>query len=132
MAGLGHGDRVLCPTSKDVANYEEIQAQEELDEESEQVTVAVDPGQPTERQVEEHRTRVHVPYRSWCRWCSLGRGVCLQHHRKDTPIIPIVAMDDFFLTEVGVKTRKEVDVSDAELKDASSRVTLSSVSSCAA
>ena len=87
-------------------------------EESEQLKVAVDPGQPTKKQVEEHRTRGHVPYRSWCRWCNLGRGRSLQHHKKETPAIPIVGLDYFFPTETGVKMRRELSMDDAELDEA--------------
>ena len=121
MAERGYGDRLLCPTSEEVGDDEEVKVQEELAEESEQLKVAVDPGQPTKKQVEEHRTRGHVPYRSWCRWCNLGRGRSLQHHKKDTPIIPIVGMDYFFLTETGTKTRKELGMSDVELAEARAR-----------
>ena len=118
MAERGYGDRLLCPTSEEVGENEEVVVQEEQTEESEQLKVAVDPGQPTKKQVEEHRTRGHVPYRSWCRWCNLGRGRCLQHQKKGTPIIPIVGLDYFFLTESGTKTRKELGMDDAELTEA--------------
>ena len=118
MAERGYGDRLLCPAGDEVGDNEENHVQEELDEESEQIKVAVDPGQPTKKQVEEHRTRGHVPYRSWCRWCNLGRGRSLQHHRRDTPIVPIVGLDYFFLTESGIKTRAELSMTDGELTDA--------------
>ena len=117
-AERGYGDRLLCPTGEEVGDHEEIQIQDELSEEAEQIKVAVDPGQPTKKQVDEHRTRGHVPYRSWCRWCNLGRGRSLQHHAKDAPVIPIVGMDYFFLTESGVKTRAELSMTDEELTDA--------------
>ena len=51
----------------------------------------------------------------------MGRGRSLQHHKKDTPIIPIVGMDYFFLTETGTKTRKELGMSDVELAEARAR-----------
>ena len=57
MAERGYGDRLLCPTSEEVGDDEEVKVQEELAEESEQLKVAVDPGQPTKKQVEEHRAR---------------------------------------------------------------------------
>jgi hypothetical protein len=117
-AERGYGDRLLCPTSDEVGDNEEIQVQDELDEESEHVKVAADPGQPTKKQVEEHRTRGHVLYRSWCRWCNLGRGRCLQHRAKTTPVVPIVGLDYFFLAESGIKTRAELQMTDDELSDA--------------
>ena len=51
---------------------EEISIEAE-ETEVEPVKHAVDPGKPTEKQIEEHRM-THLPYRSWCRWCVLGRG----------------------------------------------------------
>ena len=118
MVERGYGDRLLYPTSEEIGDYEEIEAQEEIGMESEQIKVAVDPGQPTKKQVEEHRTRGHVPYRSWCRWCNLGRGRGLQHHRKDIHVVPIVGLDYFFLTESGIQTRNELNMTDKELADA--------------
>ena len=50
-AERGYGDRLLCPTSEEVCNNEEIKVQDEPDEESEHVKVAADPGQPTKKQV---------------------------------------------------------------------------------
>ena len=92
-AERGYGDRLLCPTGDEVGENEEVKVQEELEEESEQVKVAVDPGQPTKKQVEEHRARGHVPYLSWCRWCNLGRGRSLQHQQKGVPVVPIIGID---------------------------------------
>ena len=70
------------PTDDDVAEEEEeLQINEENSAEvgedpaaEEVVRIAFDLGRPSHRQVEEHRTQGHIPYRSWCRWCSLGGG----------------------------------------------------------
>ena len=51
----------------------EISIENEVDTEVEPVKMAPDPGQPTQRQVEDHR-RAHIPYRLWCKWCVMGRG----------------------------------------------------------
>ena len=42
-------------------------------EECEDTRVMHDPGQPTEREIEEHRID-HMPYRSWCPHCVKGRA----------------------------------------------------------
>ena len=39
------------------------------------------PGQPTRRQIQEHRQASHLPYRSWCKLCVEGKG-CHDHHRS--------------------------------------------------
>ncbi len=70
--------------------------------------MAKDPGQPTTRQVEEHR-KFHIPFRSWCKWCILGRGRGIQHRRADGSKIPIVGLDYFFNTTAGLKKREELE-----------------------
>ena len=104
----------------------EIDEGNELDVEP--VKLAPDPGKPTERQIEEHR-RSHLPFRSWCRWCVLGRGRGLQHRRGWRPgsIVPIVGIDYFFLTSGGVKLRDEMSLGDAELAEARQKVWWSDV-----
>ena len=53
---------------------------------------------PTAKQVEEHRCS-HIPFRSWCKWCMMGRGLGIQHRGGSSePFIPIVALDYFFIT----------------------------------
>ncbi len=42
-------------------------------------TVARDPGQPTNLEVEEHEAAGHVEYRSWCVHCIRGRARDCQH-----------------------------------------------------
>ena len=66
-----------------------------------------DPGNPTLEQLEEHRAP-HLPYRSWCRWCVLGRGRGRRHVSASASDIPIIGIDYFFITDGGVNTRKEI------------------------
>ena len=73
---------------------EEINIETDVGTEVEPVREAVDPGKPTDRQIEEHRL-THLPYRSWCRWCVLGRGRGLQHRARTGSLIPTVGMDYF-------------------------------------
>ena len=44
-----------------------------FDDGSAQVRNIRDPGQPTVKQHQEHMT-AHRPYRSWCKFCVIGRG----------------------------------------------------------
>ena len=41
-----------------------------------------DPGQPTAHEHQERMT-THRPYRSWCQFCVLGRGVNSPHRISD-------------------------------------------------
>ena len=43
---------------------------------SAQVRNIRDPGQPTAKEHQEHMT-THRPYRSWCKFCVMERGVCV-------------------------------------------------------
>ena len=70
---------------------------EELEEEAEPPRAARDPGCPTEKQVEDHRL-THLPFRTWCKWCNLGRGRGLQHKQSPKSEIPVVGVDYFFIT----------------------------------
>ena len=61
-----------------------------------------DVGQPTERERREHMN-AHRPYRSWCKFCVMGRGVSSPHRRwdaqDDVEGKPRVSMDYGFLGE---------------------------------
>ncbi len=102
------------------AEGEEVNIEAGVDTEVEPVKRAVDPGKPTDNQIEEHRM-AHLPYRSWCRWCVLGRGRGLQHRARAGSLIPIVGIDYFFLTSAGVKLREELKMSNEEVEAARGR-----------
>ena len=121
MTADGLGERLVAPTEEDVAENEEVQIQEEVNAEVEPLKLAPDPGRPTARQVEEHRRMGHIPYRSWCRWCTLGRGRGMQHRHGTGSIVPIVGFDYFFLTTGGVKKKTELGMSDEAIAEARSK-----------
>ncbi len=86
-----------------------IDIKEESDE-TEPLKMMPDPGQPTEKQLEEHRTCGHTPYRTWCKWCNMGRGRGHQHRmRGATSIIARIGLDYFYMTAEGLKKRKELE-----------------------
>ena len=82
--------------------------------ETEPLRAARDPGCPTVKEVEDHRSRGHLPYRTWCKWCNLGRGRGLQHRKSPGSRIPIVGLDYFFITEGGVKKKEELGLAEGE------------------
>ncbi len=83
---------------------------EDGDEDVEPLKIAPSPGQPTPEQVELHRTKGHIPYRSWCKWCVMARGVGQPHHRAGESALPIVGIDYFFVTTGGVEKRDELEI----------------------
>ena len=80
------------------------------EEETAPVKIANSPETPTAKAMEEHRSCGHIPYRDWCKWCQMGRGIDTQHRSSTEPSdIPIVGLDYFYITAGGVKTRKELE-----------------------
>ena len=58
-----------------------------------------DPGQPTQKQLEDHRID-HFPYRSWCPECVAARATGEQHKRRlEEKLITTFSMDYLFLTK---------------------------------
>ncbi len=115
-------ESLVAPTEEDVGDEEEIEIKDEGEMEVENLKHAVDPGQPTSKQIEEHR-ETHLPYRLWCKWCILGRGRGLQHRKSPSSRIPIIGLDYFFITAGGVKKREELNFEqntegEKELEDA--------------
>ncbi len=105
---LADVDSLIAPAEEDVEAEREVMINEGDDEEVEPMKIAKDPGQPTVRQIEEHR-KFHIPFRSWCKWCILGRGRGIQHRRSDGSTIPVVGLDYFFNTKAGLKKREELE-----------------------
>ena len=85
----------------------EIQPEQEV----ESVKIAPSPQNVTPEEVEEHRRRGHIPYRSWCRWCIAGRGLGEQRgrHAGRRHNIAIVGVDYWYITEKGLIKREELE-----------------------
>ena len=95
----------------------EIQQEDEV----EPAKIAPGPRQPSAKEEKEHRID-HALYRSWCKWCVMGRARGAQHRLGDGSTIPIIGIDYFFITKEGVKKKKELIQlgykSDGEIEDA--------------
>ena len=76
---------------------------EESQETSENVEVKVrnNPLLPSQLEVDKHDASNHVPFRSWCKHCLMGRGMNA-HHRKlkeeELEGVNTVSMDYGFMT----------------------------------
>ena len=56
---------------------------------------------PIQEEIEQHML-THLPFRSWCPYCVMGRGVSRGHYRKSKEECsgkPVVIMDYGFMTE---------------------------------
>ncbi len=80
------------------------------DEDVEALKTAPNPQLPTAKEIEDHRL-IHVPFRCWCKWCIMGRGLGLQHGQGLASWIAIVGLDYFFITRGGPKKRSELEFS---------------------
>ena len=60
---------------------------------------------PTAEEVELHEV-AHVPFRSWCKFCIMGKGVASAHHIGESTesLVPIISVDYAFM---GSKKEKE-------------------------
>ena len=98
------------------------EAMVEISEEAEPLKVAPSPIMPSAAEIEEHRIS-HIPYRSWCRECVMGRGLGEKRglHQGRDHGVAIVGIDYFYITTRGIEKRQEM--TDAYPLDAEGRRT---------
>ena len=91
---------VPLPPLADESDDDEIDGQEGV--EVEPLRKAASPTMPSAADVEDHRI-THVPYRSWCMECNMGRGLGEQRgsHAGRAHDIPIVGIDFLYITAGG-------------------------------
>ena len=95
----------------------EVHVEEESEEDVPDLKHARDIASPSADQVESHRV-THLPYRSWCKHCIMGRGVGRPHSTSTKESsAPIVGMDYFYITKEGVRRRSELAKELAEVME---------------
>ena len=84
-------------------------------EEVQPIKSAVTPDMPSPAEVEAHR-ETHLPYRSWCIDCVLGRSGGQQHRRvvDNESSVPMIVLDYFFMTPSNFHFKKEDVAQDLE------------------
>ena len=90
------------------SDKEEEKADDDKEVESLTPRYMRDPGQPTQAEIDEHDI-LHLQYRSWCRWCVMGKGQS-DHHTsspKETEeiTVPTISIDDFYLGTILAKAK---------------------------
>ncbi len=91
---------------KELCGLTEDEIQGERVSEEVQVRVKKNPVLPSEKQVEEHYASNHVPYRSWCKACVMGKGVNSAHFRaekEEEQAVSTVSIDYAFMTHDDAK-----------------------------
>ena len=99
-----------------VAGEPRVEEAEE-DQECVESRILPDPGQPTQKQLEDHRID-HLPYRSWCPWCVAARATGEQHRKRlEEKRITTFSMDYLFLTKSRVVDRDSlIEGEEVEMK----------------
>ena len=104
---VGDDDGVLAPL-EDALEEGEVNVEEESAEDVPDLKHASNVASPGAEQVEKHRV-THYPYRSWCKWCIMGRGIGRPHTKStQESMVPIVGMDYFYVTKEGIRRRDEL------------------------
>ena len=106
---FGNVHTPLAPLEEEGQGREEISADNGEGTEEEAAVYARDPGDPTEEEKEDHRCS-HLPYRSWCRWCVMGRGTGQPHQQREQKgSTSRVGVDYFFIVNGEIKGKDELD-----------------------
>ena len=76
--------------------------QEAQDEEGLRPTVIKDEHGPTEQEIDEHMI-THIPFRSWCPFCVMGKACNSDHRRIKEPhgSVPVISIDYGYMGEGG-------------------------------
>ena len=119
--GLGDEDGWLFANEDELAGGESVEIEDEAQgdaEDVESIPKLPDPGQPTPQEWEDHRCD-HHPYRSWCKFCVMGRALGLQHRSSTSKsTIARIGFDYFYITRGGIKKRDELEMSDEAQQEA--------------
>ena len=60
----------------------ELEPPKDEDGEVRKPKIPVDPGQPTQREIDEHEAAGHNPFRAWCKFCVEGKAVSSPHYKR--------------------------------------------------
>ena len=106
-------EELLAPAEAaddDEEKWIEVKSDDELEAEVEPLRIAPSPKLPSPADVEEHRL-THNPYRSWCKFCVMGRGLGEKRgaHTGRDHQIPRLGVDYWYITSDGMKRRAELD-----------------------
>ena len=87
---------------------------DESHEEAQPARFVSSPPSVSAEAMEQHRAD-HQPFRTWCKFCIMGRGLGQSHTASpEESSVAIVAQDYFYITSEGVQRRDELDL---EIRD---------------
>ena len=99
--------RIIAPV-EDGIEEGEVHVEEESEEDSAELKHAKDIASPSRDAVEQHRV-THLPYRSWCKQCVMGRGIGKPHATvAGKSSVLIVGQGYFCITHEGLRRHEEM------------------------
>ena len=113
---FGEGDAEV-PEVIDVAD-EDLEQAEDQDREGAAARILPDPGNPTTSQIEDHRAKGHIPYRTWCKECVEGRSTGEPHRRRTGErSVCVLSFDYLYLDKAGgvMKKNSMLDMEDVSV-----------------
>ena len=117
LCGNEEGAAVVEGTLEHDIAYEPHASLEGEEDEAQRATCVRDPGAPTSKEIAEHEL-THLPHRSWCAACVVGRSRDRAHKRlthREPSSVPCVVFDYAFIggfsdTEtIAVQVARDVD-----------------------
>ena len=79
---------------------DDVEEERELQESSDAVGFKRDP-EPSAKDIKDHELSQHIPFRSWCKHCVMGKAKS-DYHRKGITFEgekPIISMDYMYMNE---------------------------------
>ena len=109
-AFMADGEVGLEQDAEELQQDPDVDHEEVESEEVQPVRSAPSPEMPSPAEIEAHRES-HLPYRSWCQDCVLGRAIGQMHKRKvaKSSGVAVVAMDYFFMTPTGLHLKDQAE-----------------------
>ena len=103
--------------------HDEEKADADVDEEIEhtearKAKTPADPGQPTQKEIDEHNIS-HWPFRPWCPYCCAGKSVSSPHKHKgiDGDELKTIGMPTVSLDYCWASGKEEMESDDNDEKD---------------
>ena len=96
-----HGAPSVTDEPDEIPETADIQDEvKDESDEAESLKQAHSPILPPAAEVQQHRL-THLPYRSWCKFCSLGRGTGEQQRSDPSRVrhVPIMGLDYWYITK---------------------------------
>ena len=117
-AALGETKASKATAYRAWAPLDEMQEEEIEVHESRKAIPAFDPGQPSQKEIDEHEASGHAVFRSWCQQCIEGWGLGQRHARIDhsQDRVPVISHDFYYMSPEEDENRPYLAMIDSRTK----------------